>query len=180
MRANHKPFLPLDAGHFLLRQVGVVLGRGVLMPKQGHEAVRHHERAEVHGGGAWGGLNLLGAEGDIPRPARGGDLPGPLSPFGKAVVGAHSAGWVCVESSVVLHSTIQGIPMRLDVFGGGLVDAKASKRWPGLACKCSAYHWLAPPGGGGYPIFYNGCTTYYISDESIEELFAYGCPFWGH
>ena len=37
-----------------------------------------------------------------------------------------------VESGVVLHSPMRGSPMRLDVFGGGVVDAMAYKGWPGL------------------------------------------------
>ena len=84
---------PLDSGHVLLREVGVVLDGGGAGPEQGHEAGCHHERAELQGDGAWGGgspavqggFPLLGAEGDLPRPSVGGDLPGPLGPFGKAV-----------------------------------------------------------------------------------------------
>ena len=33
----------------------------------------------------------------------------------------------------------------------------------------------------GYPIvFYNGCNTDYIPDESIEELLPYSVLSWGH
>ena len=46
----------LDAGHVLLCEVGVVLGGGVwARPQQRHEAGCHHVRAELQGGGAWGG-----------------------------------------------------------------------------------------------------------------------------
>ena len=38
----------LDAGYVLLREVGVVLGGGVLArPQHRHEAGRHHVRAEL-------------------------------------------------------------------------------------------------------------------------------------
>ena len=85
---------PLDAGHVLLCEVGVVLGGGAsAWPQQGHEAACHHVRAELLCDGARGagssavrgGLLLLGTEGDLSRPPLCGDLPGPLGPFGKAV-----------------------------------------------------------------------------------------------
>ena len=49
--------------------------------------------------------------------------PSPLSAI--CVFGAHSGGEVYVEIGGVLHSPTQGIPMRLNVHGGGVVDAKA-------------------------------------------------------
>ena len=48
--------------------------------------------------------------------------PSPLSAI--CVVGAHSGGEVCVETGGVLHSPMQGTPMRLDVHGGGVVDQR--------------------------------------------------------
>ena len=48
-------------------------------------------------------------------------VPSPLSAI--CVVGAHSGGEFCVESGGVLHSPMQGTPMRLDVHGGGVVEA---------------------------------------------------------
>ena len=45
--------------------------------------------------------------------------------------------------------------MRLDVFGGAVVDAKAYKGWPGLVFNSFAYHGHAPWGGGGaMPFFF--------------------------
>ena len=38
--------------------------------------------------------------------------------------------------------------MRLDVFGGGVVDANAYKGWPGLIFNSCAYRGPAPWGGG--------------------------------
>ena len=84
----------LDARHVLFREVGVVLCGGVwARPQQAHEAGCHHVRAELHGGGAWGGgshvvqggLPLLGTQGDLPRRPLCGDLPGPLGLSGKAI-----------------------------------------------------------------------------------------------
>ena len=45
---------PLDSGHVLLREPGVVLGGGGAGPGQDHEGSRHHEWAELQGGRAWG------------------------------------------------------------------------------------------------------------------------------
>ena len=71
--------------------------------------------------------------------------------------------------------------MRLDVHGGGDVDAKAYKGWPGLGTNSKAYHGPAPWRGGRYAIvFYNGCNTDYLPDEYIEELLANGFRPWGH
>ena len=71
--------------------------------------------------------------------------------------------------------------MRLDVGGGGVVDAKAYKRWPGLVFDSKAYQGPAPWSGERYAIvFYNGCNTVYFSDKSIEELLADGFRPWGH
>ena len=45
----------LDAGHVLLREVGVVLGGGVgAWSQQRHETACNHVRAELYGGWAWG------------------------------------------------------------------------------------------------------------------------------
>ena len=68
--------------------------------------------------------------------------PSPLSAI--CVVGAHSGGEVCVETGGVLHSPMQGTPMRLDVHGGGVVDAKAYKGWPGVVFNSKAHHGPAP------------------------------------
>ena len=38
--------------------------------------------------------------------------------------------------------------MRLDVHGGGVVDAKAYKGWPGLVFNCKARHGGRGEGGG--------------------------------
>ena len=71
--------------------------------------------------------------------------------------------------------------MRLNVHGGGVVDAKAYKGWPGLVFTSKAQHGRAPWGGERYVIVsYNGCNTDYIHDESFEELLAYGFHPWGH
>ena len=84
----------LDAGHVLLREVGVVFDGGFwARPQQRHEAGCHHVRAELQGGGARGGgsmavrvgLPLLGAQCDLPQPPVRGDPPGRLGPLGKAI-----------------------------------------------------------------------------------------------
>ena len=84
----------LDAGHVLLREVGVVLGGGDwVRSQQRHEAGCHHVRTELKGGGAWGlgspavqgGFPLLGAQRDPPQPPVRGDPPGPLGPLGRAI-----------------------------------------------------------------------------------------------
>ena len=86
--------------------------------------------------------------------------PSPLSAI--CVVGAHSVGEVCVETGGVLHSPMQGTPMRLDVHGGGVVDAKAYKGWPGVVFNSKAHHGPARWRGERYAIvFYNGCNTDY-------------------
>ena len=77
--------------------------------------------------------------------------PSPLSAI--CVVGAHSGLEVYVESSGVLHSPMQGTPMRLDVYGGGVVDAKAYNALPGLAFNSCAYHGPAHGGGSALPLF---------------------------
>ena len=59
--------------------------------------------------------------------------PSPLSTI--CVVGALSGGEVCVETGEVLHSPMQETPMCLDVHGGGVVDARAYKGWPGVVCQ---------------------------------------------
>ena len=85
---------PLDAGHVVFCEVGVVLGGGVsAWPQHGNEAGCHSVRAGLLFDGAPGagsravpgGFLLLGTEGDLPRPPLCGDLPGPLGLFGKAV-----------------------------------------------------------------------------------------------
>ena len=105
--------------------------------------------------------------------------PSPLSAI--CVVGAHSGGEVCVETGGVLHSPMQGTPMRLDVHGGGVLDAKAYKGWPGVVFNSKAHHGPARWRGERYAIvFYNGCNTDYLPDESVDELLAYGFRPWGH
>ena len=92
----------LDAGHVLPREVGVVLGGDVrARPQQRHGAGCHHVRAELWGGGAWGGgspavrggLPLLGAQRDLPQTPVRGDPPGPLGPLGKAIHRPTKARW---------------------------------------------------------------------------------------
>ena len=71
--------------------------------------------------------------------------------------------------------------MRLDEHGGGVVDAKAYKGWPGVLFNSKADHGPAPWRGERYAIvFYNGCNTDYLPDESVDELLAYGFRPWGH
>ena len=60
------------------------------------------------------------------------------------------------------------------------MDAKAYKGWPGLVFNSCAHHGPAPWRGERYAIvFYNGCNTDYLPDESIEELLANGFRPWG-
>ena len=61
------------------------------------------------------------------------------------------------------------------------MDAKAYKGWSGMRFKSKAYHEPAPWRGERYAIvFYNGCNTDYLPDESIEELLPHGFRPWGH
>ena len=71
--------------------------------------------------------------------------------------------------------------MRLDIHGGGVVDAKAYKGWPGVVFNSKAHHGPGRWRGERYTIvFYNGCNTDYLPDESVDELLAYGFRPWGH
>ena len=54
--------------------------------------------------------------------------------------------------------------MRLDVHGGGVVDAKAYKGWPGVVFNSKAQYGPAPWRGERYAIvFYNGCNSLLMS-----------------
>ena len=107
----------LNAKHVRLREVGVVLGGRVwARPQQRHEAGCHHVRAELWGGGAWGGgspavwggLPLLGAERDLPQPPVSGDPPGPLGPLGKAIHRPTKALLAAVDG----EQRVQGLAFR--------------------------------------------------------------------
>ena len=92
---------------------------------------------------------------------------GSFSAFAICVVGAHSGGEVCVETGVVLHSPMQGTLMQLDVHGGGVVDAKAYKGWPGVVFNSKATTGLPHGGGSAMPLFSTMGATQITSRMSL-------------
>ena len=106
--------------------------------------------------------------------------PSPLSAI--YVVGVHSGAEVCVETGGVLHCPTQGTPMRLDVHGGGVVDAKAYKGCPVVVLTPKPTTGVPHGGGSAMPLFSTMGATRITSlmNQSVEELLAYGFRPWGH
>ena len=141
----------LDAGHVLLREMGVVLNRGFwARPQQRHEAGCHHAWAELQGGGARGagspavrgGLPLLGAQRDFPQPpvcgipqVRWVHLARQYIALHKALVAAED-GEQCVQGLAfpraaevgVVRLVLLGVRVGAWVVGGGGAQSAGRRR----------------------------------------------------
>ena len=68
-----------------------------------------------------------------------------------------------------------GTSMRLPLFGGGAIQAKAMAGWPGVIFNSSAFHGPAPWKGERCAIvYYTGAYVHCLQPREVRELISLG------